>query len=99
MLNNTNKTPRAAIALRSLAVNWGYSNATQGNQPELITLFSVETCEVCDCEIQAANAIGVVATLEDAKRAGLTVGPRLEEGGHCEAIGVTTCGACYEAHA
>jgi hypothetical protein len=95
MLNNTNKTPRAAIALRSLAVNWGFTNATQGNHPELIRLFNVETCEVCDCEIEAANALQVGATLEDATRAGLTVGHRLEEGGHCEAIGVTTCSACY----
>lgn len=99
MLNHANKTPRAAIALRSLAVNWGFTNATAGNQPELITLFAVETCEVCDCEIQAANAIGVVATLDDARLAGLTVGHALEEGGHCEAIGVTTCSSCYAAHA
>jgi len=95
MLNNTNKTPRAAIALRSLAVNWGFSNATQGEQPGMIRLFTVETCDVCDCEIEAANAIQVGATIEDAARAGLTVGHRLEEGGHCDAISATTCPSCY----
>jgi len=93
MLNNTNKS--TVRALRHLAAQWDLSNATQGNQPGLITLFSVESCEVCDCELQAANAIGVKATLDEARLAGLTVGHALEEGGHCDAIGVVTCSGCY----
>jgi hypothetical protein len=99
MLNNTkivgSTRPLAVMALRSLAKNWDFSNATQGTQPGMIRLFNVETCDVCNCEIEAANAIQVGATLEDATRAGLTVGHRLDEGGHCDAIGATTCPSCY----
>jgi hypothetical protein len=95
MLNNTNKTPLAVMALRSLAKNWDFSNATASVYPGMIRLFTVETCDVCDAEIEAANAINVGATLEDATRAGLTVGHRLDEGDHCDALGVTTCPSCY----
>ena len=99
METNTNKTPRAAIALRSLAASWGFTNAAKGNAPATIRLFNVESCECCMEEIEAANALQVVATLEDATRAGLIVGHALEEGGHCEALGVTTCASCYDAYA
>lgn len=47
--------------------------------------------------IEAANAIQVKATLNEAKRAGLTLDKEPpEEGGYSETLNCVTCSHCYQ---
>lgn len=60
-----------------------------------ITLFAIEKCEECDCEIRAANSLNVVAKIEHAGLAGLTVVEHHPpDGGYNDYIEGVTCDHC-----
>jgi len=61
------------------------------------TIFAVDTCEVCDCAVEAPNAVTLMEPESVAVRLGLTkMEHRLPELGHCDALGLATCPGCYE---
>jgi hypothetical protein len=80
--------------LRAYAKHCGYTHFEKSDGPFLL-FYSMDECEVCGCELQAANSIKVVGKVENAKRAGLTEMRAPDEGGHCEALGLSTCPGCY----
>lgn len=60
----------------------------------MFKFYSIDKCEVCDCDVQAANAVNVKATEAQVKAAGITVAPAPEEGGWSDKHGAATCGEC-----
>ena len=91
--------PRLSAVVRTLktfAASAGHTHAAPNLQRGYITLYSLDACEVCGCQLMAANSINVRATINEAVEADLTVAlTQPEEGGHCETLGKTTCITCY----
>ena len=59
--------------------------------------FRIDTCDVCECEVEAPNA----GTVNNSERELLFMGlhkreETLPEIGHCEALGLATCDDCWK---
>lgn len=87
-------------ALKSYAKQAGYTHA-EVTGPNTLLLYAIEECEVCGCEIAAANSVTVHSKFKhDAVRAGLTVMESPSEGGYSDIHEGSTCDACcYDANA
>ncbi len=68
--------------------------------PKKAHAFSIETCDKCGCQVEAANAITYGETRERLLSLGMVeVQPadRLEESGYCDALEMVVCPGCYVA--
>jgi len=58
--------------------------------------FTVDHCEVCGCEVEGANAVGLHEPECKLIRLGMVrLEKQLPDMGHCETLGVCTCPDCY----
>lgn len=61
-----------------------------------VRVFTLTDCEACGVPCEAPNAVNVGASPAVARAAGLSLASTgLEEIGHCEALGLAVCPACY----
>lgn len=79
--------------LRAFAKADGYTHFEKVER-NFVQFYSIDECEVCGCEVQAANPVKVVATPHEAASAGLIEKRAPDEGGWSDLHGCATCSAC-----
>jgi len=68
------------------------------NEGAGFTVFAVDACDVCDCVVEAPNAVTLLepeSVLTGFLKL-VKMESRLPDLGFCEALGVATCPECYE---
>ena len=80
----------------------GHTNFAPNHDPiargaKSFTLFSLDTCEQCDCEVQAPNAVGILETKNKLIAMGLTFRDSTPgEISYCEEVEMAVCEECLE---
>lgn len=86
--------------LRAFKAETGYTHAHAVASGQW-HVYSVDKCEVCGCDVQAANSVKInTFSAEDMIAAGFTIAAPPAEGGYSELHECATCDACcYDAAA